>query len=304
MSTVLSQLIDIVEHLIQENPQRKGGLKKLERLAIVSIIQRTTYAEASLKHGYTESSFQNAASRLFKDLSPILGMTVNRKNFEQVVEEAWETMQEAKRQEEIVFDRLQVQVWICEERAKLISLSYDANRILDITDYLVDYSPQFAATFCVDVGEKNSPLELLWNLYQTLQVALPMPKNDPQALLQSIANALKQRKTLLILRFDSLREGSLPLDPNRPVRGEYAEILGAIGLGEGQSCLISIDNDPVADEIQAQQSLSDQLRSEILSQSVSPSALDAGTKSKVALRLISIDNDRQGICELLQTYLR
>jgi hypothetical protein len=295
MSTVLSQLTDIVEHLIQESPQRKGGLKKLERLAIVSIIQRTTYAEASLKHGYTESSFQNAASRLFKDLSPILGMTLNRKNFEQVVEEAWETRQEAKRHEEIVFDRLQVQVWIGEERAKLISLSYDANQILDITDYLVDYSPQFAAAFCVDVGEKNSPLELLWNLYQTLQVALPIPKNDPQALLQSISDALKKRKTLLVLRFDSLR---LPLDPNRPVRSEYAKILRAIGLGEGSSCLIGIDNDPVANESQAQQSLSDQLCSIVESQS----SWDSGAKT--ALRLVSIENDRQGICELLQTYLR
>jgi hypothetical protein len=295
MSTVLSQLTDIVEHLIQDSPRRKGGLKRLERLAIASIIQKTTYSEASLKHGYTESSFQNAASLLFKDLSPILGITVNRKNFEQVVEEAWETMQEAKRHEEIVFDRLQVQVWICQERAKLISLSYDANRILDITDYLVDYSPQFVATFCVDVGEKNSLLELLWNLYQTLQVALPMPRHDPQALLQSISDALKQRKTLLVLRFDSLR---LPLTPNRPVRSEYAEILRAVGLGEGPSCLIAIDNDPVADEIQIQQSLSDQLRSTV----ESPASWDSG--AKMALRLVSIKNDRQGICELLQTYLR
>jgi hypothetical protein len=282
------------------SPQRKGGLKKLERLAIASIIQRTTYAEASLKHGYTESSFQNAASRLFKDLSPILGITVNRKNFEQVVEEAWETMQEAKRHEEIVFDRLQVQVWIGAERANLISLSYDANRILDITDYLVDYSPQFAATFCVDVGEKNSPLELLWNLYQTLQPALPLPNNDPQALLQSISDALQQRKTLLILRFDSLRDGSESqlLNPNCPVRGEYAEILRTVSRGAGQSCLIAIDNDPVADEIQAQQSLSGQLRLMI----ESPASGASGAKT--ALRLMSIDNDRQGICELLQTYLR
>jgi hypothetical protein len=300
MSTVLSQLTDIVEHLIQDSPRRKGGLKKLERLAIASIIQKTTYSEASLKHGYTESSFQNAASLLFKELSPILGITVNRKNFEQVVEEAWDTLQEAKCHEEIVFDRLQVQVWICAERAKLISLSYDANRILDITDYLVDYSPQFAATFCVDVGEKNSPLELLWNLYQTLQVALPMPKNDPQALLQSISDALQQRKTLLILRFDSLRDVSQSqlLNPNGSVRGEYAEILRAIGLGAGSSCLIAIDNDPVADEIQAQQSLSDQLRSTV----ESPASWDSGAKT--ALRLVSIENDRQGVCELLQTYLR
>jgi hypothetical protein len=299
MSTVLSQLTDIVEHLIQGSPRRKGGLKRLERLAIASIIQKTTYSEASVKHGYTESSFQNAASLLFKDLSPILGITVNRKNFEQVVEEAWETMQEAKRHEEIVFDRLQVQMWICAERAKLISLSYDANRILDITDYLVDYSPQFAAAFCVDVGEKNSPLELLWNLYQTLQVALPMPKNDPQALLQSISDALQQRKTLLILRFDSLGDVSQSqlLNPS-PVRGEYAEILRAIGLGAGSSCLIAIDNDPVTDEIQAQQSLSDQLRSTV----ESAASWDSG--AKMALRLVSIDNDQQGICELLQTYLR
>jgi hypothetical protein len=300
MSTVLSQLIDIVEHLIQESPQRKGGLKRLEKLAIASIIQGTTYSEASLKHGYTESSFQNAASRLFKDLSPLLGMTVNRKNFEQVVEKAWETIQEARRHEEIVFNRLQVQVWICEERAKLVSLSYEAKQILDITDYLVDYSPQFAATFCVDVGEKNSPLELLWNLYQTLQVALPMPKNDPQALLQSISDALQRRKTLLILRFDSLRDGSESqlLDPNCPLRDEYAEILRTVSRGAGQSCLIAIENDPLTDESPARQSLSDQLRSTVQS----PASGDSGAKT--ALRLVSIENDRQGICELLQTYLR
>jgi hypothetical protein len=288
MSTVSNEISLFVKQLLKNNARGSATLTELETLVISTVMKKVTYRQASIQYQYTESSFQNAASHLFKELSLALGTKISRQNFAEVLEQRLlaEEVHSAS-----VFDRLQASLWIRAEKAKLVSISYNANNLIDITNYLVQYSPQFAVTYCLDVSSKSSLLELLWCLCNSLQLPLPMQKNDRPALLKSIGLALKQHRTLLVLRFDQVLA-----DTNHTIEGDYAEILVALGLLDNSSCLLTLDNNPMTNEAEIGRSLNHQLRLAV--------DLWAGKQKSLAPRLISIENDLQSVCDILKTYLR
>jgi hypothetical protein len=291
MPTGSNDIVLFVKQLLKNNARQSANLTELEMLVISIVVKKVTYRQASIQHQYTESSFQNAASHLFKELSLALGTPVNRRNFVEVLEKEWLLIQEVENSSSIVFDRLQASFWIRSEKAKLVSISYRANHTLDITSYLVNYSPQFEATYCLDLSLKSSPLELLWSLCHSLQVPLPTPKNDLSALIKMISSALKRHRTLFVLRFDQLAE----VEMNRARQSEYAEILATLGLMENSSCLLTLDNDPMTNDAEINRSLNHQLRSAV--------DLRAGKQKILAPRLISIENDVKIVCDILKTYL-
>jgi hypothetical protein len=290
MLTDPHEITVFVERLLKNVPLRKGGLTGVEKLVIGSILENTTYRQASIRYKYTESSFQNAASRLFKELSEVVGSPVNRRTFVGLIEKEWLAAKELASSGEIVFHRIQASLWIRAEKAQLVSIGYSANQVLDITNYLIQHSPQFEATFCLDVSSQNSTLELLWSLCTSLQISLPTPRNDQTALLKLVGNTLKQRSTLLVLRFDRL-----PEEADRFTRSSFAEILAAIGLIENSSCLLILDNEPTNDA-EMKHTLSYHLRL-----AVEKLLLKRKT---LAPRLVLIENDVQIVCDILQTYLK
>jgi hypothetical protein len=293
MTTNSTEIESFIKRLLRHSAIRKSGLTEVEQLVVASIVQETTYRQASIEYKYTESSFQNAASRLFKDLSLILGTPINRRNFLDLIKKEQFNGSKAGSEGEIAFDRLQANIWIRSNRAKLVSMSYKAQQILDLTEYLVQYSPQYEATFCLEVGDKSSPLEILWGLCHTLQIALPTPRNDVQALLRSIGLALKKRSTLLVMRFDKS-----PLGVEKSLHGNYIDTLMTLGLLENTGCLLVLDSDSMENEAELKRSLSYQLRRAIESRAASLG------KGKAKMRLIAIENDHQVICDILRIYLR
>jgi hypothetical protein len=290
MPTASNEIALFVKQLLKNNSRGNATLTELEKLVIGVIIKRITYRQASIQYQYTESSFQNAASHLFKELSLVLGTPVNRRNFVEVLEKEWLLRQEVESSSSIVFDRLQSSFWIRSEKAKLVSISYHADHLLDIVSYLISYSPQFEATYCLDLSSKSSPLELLWCLCHSLQLPLPTPKNDLPALLKIIGLALKQHRTLIVLRFDQL---AAEVHRDRP--GDSAEILAALGLMDNSSCLLTLDNDPMSNDAEINRSLNHQLRVAV--------DMRAGKQKILAPRLISIENDVKIVCDILKTYL-
>jgi hypothetical protein len=298
MATDFDQVLTLAEQLLNDGGLRKGGLTEIERLTINCILANTSYRQASLDHQYTESSFQNAASRLFKDLSLTLNKKLNRRNFVEVMGAEHDRRRAAELNAEIVFEWLQAQLWLREKQAQIVSISYQANQVLDIADYLVIFSPQFAATLCLNASAQGSSLELLWSLCQSLQVTIPKAKEDVPSLLKLIGGALRRRKTLLVLRFDRLN-----LAGSKRLMMEYAQILIALGLMNHDSCLLILDSDPMTSEEERQRSLGYLLRQAI-------DGPDAPGESRVtkarraALRLICLENDRQSICDVMQAYIR
>jgi hypothetical protein len=79
---------------------------------------------------------------------------------------------------------------------------------------------------------------------------------------------------------------------------EYAQIVVALGLMNHQSCLLILDADPVANEEERQRSLGYLLR-----QAITDGSESAGA-GRGTLRLICLENDRQGICDVMQAYIR
>jgi hypothetical protein len=291
MPTGSNEMVLFIKQLLKNTSRGNANLTELETLVINVVMKKVTYRQASIQYQYTESSFQNAASHLFKELSLALETRISRRNFAEVLEKEWLLAAETQSSSYTVFDRLQASLWIRGEKAKLVSISYCANNLLDITNYLIRYSPQFEVTYCLDISSKNSPLELLWGLCKFLQLPLPMQKNDQPALLKLIGTALKQHRTLLVLRFDQL-----PTGETRTIKGEYAEILVMLGLLDNSSCLLTLDNDSMTNDAEIKRSLNHQLRL----------AVDQRTSKQKSLtpRLISIENDIQSVCDILKTYLR
>jgi hypothetical protein len=288
----MSSEIDRIENLVQsllKSSSRRRGLTEVEKLVVRSIVQRMTYQQASAKYLYTESSFQNAASRLFKDLSAVVGKSVNRRNFVDVIEKQQLEEPVTNYVEKIKFDRIQANLWLQANKAKMVSISYSAPQFLDITEYLVKYSQHFEATFCLDVDTNLPVLELLWKLCNTLQISVPDSRQNTPLLLQLIKTALKKNSTFLLLRFDRSIQSM-----NALICGEYTDVLLALGLIDRGGCLLVLENDTVGGEGNLNLSLSHRLRSKI----------DAGSKTFPNLRLISINDDQQIICDLLETYLR
>jgi hypothetical protein len=293
MSTDTYQIVAMTERLLQNGSLRRRGLTDLEKLTIDSIIQNTSYRQASLQHQYTESSFQNAASRIFKGLSETIGVQtrVNRRNFVELLEQEYERIQATEDDREIVFDRLLASLWIGDGRAQMASISYQANRNLDLNNYLVKYSPKFEATFCLDVERDGCPTELLWNLCQSLQIDWSLTSQDPKTLLDLIKVVLQKRRTLLVLRFDRSTWRTVQME-----RAEYTEILMALALIESGSCVLTIDRDSMASELEVKRSLAYQLRLGMERWN--------GEQNAEGLRLVAIENDRQSICNILETYLK
>jgi hypothetical protein len=303
----LSQrVLALAEQLLNDGGLRRGGLTELERLTIGCILANTSYRQASLAHQYTESSFQNAASRLFKDLSLTLSKKLSRRNFVAMMEEEFDRRQAAGLEGEIVFDWLQAQLWLREKQAQIVSISYQANQVLDIADYLVIFSPQFAATLCLNASVRGSLLELLRSLCQSLHVTIPKAKEDIPSLLKLVGGALRRRKTLLVLRFDGRKpvgDHRLSLAGSKRLMMEYAQILVALALMNHDSCLLILDADPMTSEEERQRSLGYLLRQAIDgSESAAESRVTKARRS--ALRLICLENDRQSICDVMQAYIR
>jgi hypothetical protein len=293
MSTDTYQIVAMTERLLQNGSARRRSLTDLEKLTIDSIIQNTSYRQASLQHQYTESSFQNAASRIFRELSETIGVQtrVNRRNFVELLEQEYDRIQATEDDREIVFDRLLASLWIGDGRAYMASINYQANRNLDLNNYLVKYSPKFEATFCLDVERDGCPTELLWNLCQSLQIDWSLTSQDPKTLLELIKVVLQKRRTLLVLRFDRSSWRTVQME-----RAEYTEILMALALIESGSCVLTIDRDSMATELEVKRSLAYQLR---LGMERWNAQQNAG-----GLRLVAIENDRQSICNILETYLK
>jgi hypothetical protein len=307
MSNDFAPIVNFSKNFLQRNSPRKSGLTEAEKLVIDVILQNMTYRQASIAHKYTESSLQNAASGLFKVLSKVVGVPVNRQNFLELLEKEWLESKAESVDSEIVFDRLQASLWIRQNRAALVSISYGANQEWDLTSYLIEYSPSFEATFCLEVSRNSSVLELLWNLCHVLQAALPVPRNDQAALLKLIGLALKQRSTLLLLRFDRqahLKEdweifgkgGRSASGSERHNFSEYAEVLASLGLMESNSCILALDNDSVSNELELKRSLAYQLQLMVNKL--------VGKLKMEAPRLILIENDVKIVCNILQTYLQ
>lgn len=297
MSTDITLIVNFAKTFLQSSSPRKSGLTEAEKLVIEIISQNMTYRQASIKYQYTESSLQNAASGLFKVLSKVVGVQVNRRNFLEFLEEKWLESQIENVSGEVLFDRLQASLWIRQNRANLVLINYSANQELDLTSYLIEYSPSFEAIFCLDVSRNSSVLELLRNLCQVLQANLPVPQNDPAALLKSIGLALQQRSSLLVLRFDrALKENISPSESERHNFSECAEILARLVLMENNSCILTLDNDFASNELELKRSLAYQLPL-MLNKMVSKLKLEAP-------RLIFIENDLKIVCNILQIYLQ
>jgi hypothetical protein len=300
MSICSDEIALLVRDLLKNGSRGKYSLTELEVLVIDVIAKNNTYRQASTEHQYTESSFQNAASRLFSELSLVLGVPVNRRNFlDSLKKEQIEVQEVATSSAAIIFDRLEANLWIRSEKAKLISISYHANVFLDLTSYLINYSPHFEVTYCLDVSNKSSSLELLWSLCNSLQLPLPTQKDDRSALLKSISLALKKHKVLLVLRFDRFDDhgdGSTMTLADRTLQAEYAEILATLGLRDSASCLWILDNEPLISGVESDRSLNYQLRS--------AAQLQTNKHKVLPPRLISIENDVKIVCDILKTYLK
>jgi hypothetical protein len=300
MSTCSNEIALFVRDLLKNDSRGKYSLTELEVLVIDVITKKNTYRQASTEHQYTESSFQNAASRLFSELSLVLGVPINRRNFLDSLEKKRTAVKEvAVPPTTIIFDRLQANLWIRSEKAKLISISYHANIFLDLTSYLINYSPHFEVTYCLDVSGKSSSLELLWSLCNSLQLPLPTQKDDRSALIKLIGLALKKHKILLVLRFDHFDDNGSGLSmasADRTLQAEYAEILVTLGLQDSSSCLLILDNDPLTNDVEGDRSLNYQLRL--------AAKLQASKHKLLAPRLISIENDARIVCDILKTYLK
>jgi DNA-binding CsgD family transcriptional regulator len=299
MSYDQNQIIAFTNTFLQQNSSRRTSLTEAQKIVIDTILQGMTYRQAGIEYQYTESSLQNAASGLFKELSKRLGVPVSRQNFIELLEKERLTAQEASSRE-FMFDQLQTSLWIRQDSAALISISYNATQKLDITSYLAKYSPYFKATFCLEVSSNSSGLDLLWNLCNKLQAALPLPKNDQAALLKSIELALKKHSTLLIFRFD--REVSLStahrvsVVSEGPNLSKHAEVLTMLALMEHQSCLLILDNDWVSSDAELKRSLAYQLQL-MVDRVVCKLKLETP-------RLIWIENDSKTAHNVLQTYLQ
>jgi hypothetical protein len=288
----------IVQQLLQGS-LREGGLTELEKLVIVSIVQNITYGRASTEYTYTESSFQNAASKLFRDLSQAVGITISRRNFLDVMAKELQVNGtngeiEFSDVDQIVFDRLQASFWVKANRATLVSVEYQAQQDLEMTGYLIRHSPQFAATFCLDVGEPVAVIETLVSLCGMLQVNLPSSaRRNVQMLLKGVGAALRARSTLLVMRFDRLRQ---PMD--RSLRDEYVDAVLALATMDRSGCLMLVDKAAMGLEAMLNKSLVGEINGRI----------DVLSKNRVLpggdWRLMTIKDDRSVICDLLQTYLR
>ncbi len=252
-----------IEYTVQcllKDSNRQGGLTEVEKLVIGSIIQGMTYGQASAQYKYTESSLQNAASKLFKDLSRIIGVPINRRNFREIIQKEREVIPNTNNinNDQTVFDRIQANFWVRGNRAQIISVGYSARQVLEMTGYLIKYSPQFEATFCLDMSEKVSVIEMLWSLCGTLQITVPSPRNNVQNLLKIIGGVLQARSTLLVLRFD---RSTSSID--RTLGSDCADALMSLAMMDRRGTLLVIDNDPVGSEAELKRSLGYQLRSKI-----------------------------------------
>jgi hypothetical protein len=85
---------------------------------------------------------------------------------------------------------------------------------------------------------------------------------------------------------------------------EYAEILVALGLMNHEGCLLVLDADPVVSAEEQQRSLGYLLRQVITDGSKSVGSSGAMKARRAALRLICLENDRQGIRDVMQAYIR
>jgi hypothetical protein len=297
MSTDTYDREDFLEQLLQGHAIRKGGLTAVEKLVIASISQKMTYQQASIKYQYTESSFQNAASRLFKDLSLIVGTSVNRQNILNLIDREQHAALKAADTCKLVIDRISADFWVRAERAQMISISYRANQILDLTEYLVKYSPSFKTTFCADVESDSSPLKTLLHLCDCLQIPTLSFSHDSQALLKSIKLTLQRRSVLLVLRFDQSKE-------IKSQWGDYIDILITLGnIGNG-TCLLLLHKELEYSSLDTKKSLDYQVRLAINVATGIQKTESNGNNNLSKPRLISINNNQQIICNLMQTYMK
>jgi hypothetical protein len=280
------EIAGIVQSLLENSSTKKKKLTEAEKLVISSVIEKNTYREVSIQHKYKESSLQSAASRLFKELSPIVGKAINRQNFMELIQGGIQPNSEASKKDAHVIDHVKASLWILDEVAQIVSISSGERHRVDISKYLVHHSKNFAATFYLNVS--NESLGLLQQLCNTLQIPNAGFRSNEQSLLRSIRDFLSRHSVLLILRFNHSFAG---IDWS-----EYARRLAVLGLHRGQGRLLVFDDDLSNNEIEVRSSLAYQLQLAI--------SLLTDQSELMTPRLIAVNNDTQVISDFLQNYLK
>ncbi len=290
-----SSLLETTELLLRKHQMRKGGLTELEKLTLDSVAQGKTYRQASEQYAYTESSFQNAASRLFREISIATGQTVRRRNLVNTLEQQDLELRIQGGFRENTFKESSSQFWLRNGRAAIITITYKADGILDINDYLTEFSQHFTAVHCLSIVAETNPLQFLWMLCNHLDIPLPKMHNNVSEIIKSIVAALKARKTLMIVRFDhpggdpssSMGVSQQELRSNLKA---YAAAITEIGIARTKSCFLILDNSSIQPYAANPELVTYHIRQEL-----------SGSDN---LRVISLNNSMPDTWKLLQSQFR
>jgi hypothetical protein len=230
--------LDSIRTILGQHPNRTKHITPREVCVIEAVLDGQTYQRAGSTSGYSEGSLQNAAAKLFADLSLLLGgIKVSRRNF-RVVMTKWIESNTGDGRTALVTANM----WVLSDRIQLVAIDNELNaeRTFSVPRLLDEYSGRFERTICCQVWQQDPLKDLMYGLMGSAGAvqARALEEGDPDVLRQ-IVESFRQHSSLVIVEYDATHANNMQF-----TAAGRLEALRSVVEHAHNSCLVLVDAPP------------------------------------------------------------
>jgi hypothetical protein len=192
------RVITFVNNTLLEH--RQAQLTGREECVLNALFDDQTYQQAGKDSGYSEGTLQNAASKLFRDLSHIFDRDINRRNCQVIIKAIMGPDDHQNHQIENAQAAINIDLWMLVNHCQLLTLrSTEATQDKELLQsFFYRYYTHFHRAIWIDVNLFNSLPEVLTELITSLEpIDLTFLTTDQ--MLKLLIDRLREQRCLIAM---------------------------------------------------------------------------------------------------------
>jgi hypothetical protein len=193
-----AQIITFVDKVLKEH--RQAQLTPRESCILHALLEDRTYQQAGKDSGYSEGTLQNAASKLFRDLSIIFDRDINRRNCQVMIQSMMEVNNSSTRPSETFQAAINIDLWMLVNHCQLLTLrSSEAEQAKGLLQsFFYRYYTHFHRAIWIDINLFNSLPEVLAELITSLE-PIDLTLMTTEQMLKLLLERLREQRCLIAL---------------------------------------------------------------------------------------------------------
>jgi hypothetical protein len=180
---------------------RKAQLTSREECVLEALLEEQTYLKAGKDNGYSEGTLQNAASKLFKDLSSIFDRDITRRNCQVIITEVMALDASQHSLSTTSQTTINIDLWMLVNHCQLITLRSTTpsqeKRLLQ--SFFYRYYGHFHRAIWLDINLFESFRAVLADLITTLNPMTDLTYTNIDRMQELLMECLREQRCLIAI---------------------------------------------------------------------------------------------------------